>query len=495
MEAIPTTAQGPAERIWRRFLVLAPLVIAMGIVCTLYVRSVSSTYVAVTPPDVGEAHFYDYGVDDVTFSNPGVVEAVSVEPARNGAARVTFRALADGETDVTFGQPKLRTYWTMRVRDGAITEGSINYNGWKSVHLCTCIFLAVLAGLFASVVYQLQKARWFDYEMVACGGGALFSCFQLALFTSVFFRQNLVSFRDLLYQLSDMVHWFALVAFVPMGVLAVLVSVSNVSLIRHEGSRPVNYLGIAASIVMLLAYVAWYNLLYLDKWLSLSFVAWELIDCLVAISIAYGECLLLSVIGCSTMAARLTPRQPMDYLVVLGCGIRDDGTPTPLLAGRVDRARAFDEACVRSGAAPATFVPSGGKGPDEVMSEAQSMGAYLERNGVSPQRILLEDRSCNTRENMAFSREVIERHAGRDVGELKVGFSTTNYHVFRGYVCAHRAGMAVEGLGAKTKAYFWPNAFLREFAGLLVAQWRGILQTFVLLAAAYVFAEYVLMVI
>jgi hypothetical protein len=55
--------------------------------------------------------------------------------------------------------------------------------------------------------------------------------------------------------------------------------------------------------------------------------------------------------------------------------------------------------------------------------------------------------------------------------------------------------MAVEGLGAKTKAYFWPNAFLREFAGLLVAQWRGILQTFVLLAAAYVFAEYVLMVI
>ena len=96
---------------------------------------------------------------------------------------------------------------------------------------------------------------------------------------------------------------------------------------------------------------------------------------------------------------------------------------------------------------------------------------------------------------MAFARGVIERHAGCDVGELKVGFSTTNYHVFRGYVCAHRAGMAVEGLGAKTKAYFWPNAFLREFAGLLVAQWRGILQTFVLLAAVYVFAEYVLMVI
>jgi uncharacterized SAM-binding protein YcdF (DUF218 family) len=94
---------------------------------------------------------------------------------------------------------------------------------------------------------------------------------------------------------------------------------------------------------------------------------------------------------------------------------------------------------------------------------------------------------------MAFSREVIERHAGRSTDGLSVGFSTTNYHVFRGYVAAHQAGMAVEGMGAKTKYYFWPNAFLREFVGLLAARWLPILATYLVIAALYAGMEYVIL--
>ncbi|MDO5709138.1 MAG: YdcF family protein, partial [Coriobacteriales bacterium] len=92
-----------------------------------------------------------------------------------------------------------------------------------------------------------------------------------------------------------------------------------------------------------------------------------------------------------------------------------------------------------------------------------------------------EDRSVRTSENMAFSRAAIEQASGADVAESRVAFSTTNYHVFRGYVCAHQAGMAVEGMASPTKAYFWPNAFLREFVGLLVNQRRAIMITYVLL--------------
>ena len=50
---------------------------------------------------------------------------------------------------------------------------------------------------------------------------------------------------------------------------------------------------------------------------------------------------------------------------------------------------------------------------------------------------------------------------------MNVGFSTTNYHVFRGYTLADRIRMKVRGLSAKTKLYFFPNAFIREFIGLL----------------------------
>ena len=49
----------------------------------------------------------------------------------------------------------------------------------------------------------------------------------------------------------------------------------------------------------------------------------------------------------------------------------------------------------------------------------------------------------------------------------KVAFSTTNFHVFRSGLLARRVKMRAEGMGAKTKWYFWPNAAVREFVGLL----------------------------
>lgn len=120
------------------------------------------------------------------------------------------------------------------------------------------------------------------------------------------------------------------------------------------------------------------------------------------------------------------------------------------------------------------------------------MRDYLVSRGVNPSRIVLEDRFATTNENMEFSKKVIEEHAGRDASELLVGFSTTNYHVFRGYVCAHRAGMTAQGMGSRTRAYFWPNAFLREFAGLLASRWKGILITYVAIGSIYALAGYAL---
>ena len=49
----------------------------------------------------------------------------------------------------------------------------------------------------------------------------------------------------------------------------------------------------------------------------------------------------------------------------------------------------------------------------------------------------------------------------------KVLFSTTNYHVFRSGIFARSVNMKAQGIGAKTKWYFWPNAAIREFVGLI----------------------------
>jgi len=93
------------------------------------------------------------------------------------------------------------------------------------------------------------------------------------------------------------------------------------------------------------------------------------------------------------------------------------------------------------------------------------MKRYLLEQGVPEERILEEDKSTNTFENMKFSKEKILEISP----SAKVAFSTTNYHVFRSGLYARRNKLRAVGMGAKTKWYFWPNAAVREFVGLLTA--------------------------
>lgn len=66
--------------------------------------------------------------------------------------------------------------------------------------------------------------------------------------------------------------------------------------------------------------------------------------------------------------------------------------------------------------------------------------------------------------------------------KAKVAFSITNYHVFRSGIFAGQAGLKAEGMSSKTKWYFWPNALIREFVGLLVSQKIKIIALFLVTA-------------
>ena len=91
------------------------------------------------------------------------------------------------------------------------------------------------------------------------------------------------------------------------------------------------------------------------------------------------------------------------------------------------------------------------------------MKRYLMDKGIPEGKIIEEDRSSSTFENMKFSKAKIwpVNPSG------KIAFFTTNYHVFRSGLYARRVKMRAVGMGAKTKWYFWPNASVREFVGLL----------------------------
>ena len=479
----------PTKGVWWRFLVLVPLTIALVLICRSYIQSVGSAYEAFgkIPSDGRIA-----AIEDVVIDRDGIVEIADIGIMDAGNVRVVFHAVADGKAEVTVRTSDTVDHWSLRVENGTIVEGGVNFSGWESIHVSLCVFLAVLTVLFASVFVRLVRRSWYGYVMVSCGGGFLFSLCQFMLFLAFLALGSLRNFSDLAFEITTMADYFVYLSFIPMGLLALLVSLSNISLIRHEGLRPMNLLGIAASVVWAAANFFLFGASGLVYQMLNSVEVAQLVDSLIAVGISFGECLLLSTIFFAWLASRHVPGHGTDYAIILGCGLRPDGTPCALLAGRVDRALAFDRDRTAAGDAPAVFVPSGGQGPDEIVSEAESMRDYLMSKGVEAERIVLEDRSTSTRQNMAFSREVIEDHSGCDASESQVVFSTTNYHVFRGYVCAHQAGMAVEGVGSKTRAYFWPNAFLREFAGLLVAQWKSILQVYVILAIIYGVAEYTL---
>ena len=154
--------------------------------------------------------------------------------------------------------------------------------------------------------------------------------------------------------------------------------------------------------------------------------------------------------------------------MILGCGLRKDGTPTPLLRGRCDRALAFYKKQKEETGREFIFITSGGQGENEVNSESLAMKNYLLEKGVPEERIIEEDGSTDTFENMKNSKAKIEALCG-DVRNAKVAFATTNYHVFRSGLFARRVKMRAVGMGAKTKWYFWPNAAVREFVGLLTA--------------------------
>ena len=152
----------------------------------------------------------------------------------------------------------------------------------------------------------------------------------------------------------------------------------------------------------------------------------------------------------------------LDYIVVLGAQMRPDG-PSVVLQFRLDTAAQYlkdnpDTIC----------IVSGGMGPNETEPEAYGMRDYLISKGIDPARILIEDRSGNTIQNILFSKELMdEEHSS-------VGIVTNNFHVYRGVALARKQGFSdVCGIPAPSSPAYLPNNMLREFVGILKDTLQG----------------------
>lgn len=150
-----------------------------------------------------------------------------------------------------------------------------------------------------------------------------------------------------------------------------------------------------------------------------------------------------------------------NYIIVLGSGLIGNRVP-PLLESRLVQAMKMYK---KYGERPVIIV-SGGQGSDEKVTEAYAMKKYLVDHYELPdEKVLMEDKSVNTEQNMVFSKVIMDAHAGEK--RYRSLFVTNNFHVFRASIYAKRAELDAEGVGSKTAFYYIPNAFTREFIGLL----------------------------
>ena len=273
-------------------------------------------------------------------------------------------------------------------------------------------------------------------------------------------------------------------------VFSIALFISNISLILHETKRVQNFLGMLLAVLMVLGEAALFFFDYYTSGSLARIIVHEIFWNLFAAIYLYFECMIIGSIVAGAMTARYNPDPDQDYIVILGCRVSPDGKPYPLLAGRIEKALGFYRRQLNESGKKALFVPSGGKGSDEIISECGCMKNYLMEHGIGEDEILTEDRSENTFENMRFSRDLIMTHwnerEDKPEGQApKVVFSTTNYHVFRSGLYARRIKFKAIGIGAKTKWYFWPNAAVREFIGLLTG--HKLKQALVLMALIAVY--------
>ena len=121
-------------------------------------------------------------------------------------------------------------------------------------------------------------------------------------------------------------------------------------------------------------------------------------------------------------------------MIILGCRVMPGGEPSILLQDRLDTALDYLDDHPEM-----TVVVSGGQGSNEPTSEAACMADYLEEHGVDSDQILLEDQSSNTKENLIYSRELLEEH-GIVVLSDEVLVVSNGFHLTRAQMLAERYG-------------------------------------------------------
>lgn len=240
---------------------------------------------------------------------------------------------------------------------------------------------------------------------------------------------------------------------------------NGIVMIRREGRQLAHMLSLALGIAILVgeaataAVVIKYSVTF-DVLMGRAFYrsALFIIGSLISVTVIYGSMAFL-IFMIYTLFLQIIPRKKdFDYVIIHGAGLLHGDQMTKLLRDRLDKAIEV----YRKDPTPPKMIPSGGKGADETVSEAEAMRRYLLEKGIPESDILLEDASRTTLENLRFSKQILDGLEGRKYTALV----TSNYHVYRALRYCRKIGLKCTGIGSRVAFYYWPSALIREFIAI-----------------------------
>ncbi len=175
-----------------------------------------------------------------------------------------------------------------------------------------------------------------------------------------------------------------------------------------------------------------------------------------------GTALILSAM---MVRAALKKPDPGANVIVLGCEVKGE-RPSRMLTGRMDTAIEYlqehpDLYCVLSG----------GRGENEKISEAECMFRYMTARGISPDRLIKEEESVSTRENLRFSMQKLNEAglAGTPDSHapVEIAIVTNEFHACRAGLIAKQLGLNAGSVPAASPWWLLPTFYVRELYGLL----------------------------
>lgn len=177
----------------------------------------------------------------------------------------------------------------------------------------------------------------------------------------------------------------------------------------------------------------------------------------IGVGVVMGIGVVLLITSCMVTATLKKPNENAT-VIVLGCRVYGE-RPSLMLMERLKAAYDYlidntDSKC----------IVSGGQGTDEDISEAECMYRYLTDKGISKERLYKEERSTSTKENLIYSKEIMDRYQLNP----NVAIVTNEFHEYRAGKIAKNLGLEYSAVPSRTAWWLLPTYYVRELYAIFL---------------------------